>query len=604
MVWLSSPNKASDNIVTVVIDNDSLSQIGRWPWKRSLYADIFEYLEKNGKAKLVVFDSLIRSKGDSKDDTEFLSKIKKLDKIVFSMFFSKQSEANQDNINFDKILKERFSLKLDDKRPAKFIKRTEYSGSPYILYDLLKSVNGLGSVLVHPDKDGIIRKYEPVIYFNGSYYPSLSLEVLTRLKKDSMFVLDNKQLVSDGLKMPVYNSPHGTYAYIKWYKPFSKDKSYSHKSYSAWKVIKSNEQIKKGQKPILSPDLFKDKLVVVGATATVLNDIKPTPLGSNYSGVDIQATCIDNILNNDFVYKPSLVIRFLILFSVAIFTLLAILLLQPLSSTIFILMLMMGYINICAFVAYPNNIILDITTPIAFIFCSFAVGYGYKYIFENNKKREIQKIMAKYVSKDVMVNVLNNIENVKLGGKRAEVTVLFADIRGFTSISEKIEPEEVSAILNLYFSEMVPIILKHNGMLNKFMGDALLAVFGAPVEYPDHPQLAVKCALEMLEKVKSLQKKWLDEHNALIEIGIAINTGVAFLGNIGSEDRLEYTVIGDTVNVASRIESLNKMFCTKLLISHSTYEKVKDIDVIKLSSVPIRGKADPIDIYEVLNLTD
>ncbi|MDD3013789.1 MAG: adenylate/guanylate cyclase domain-containing protein [Candidatus Gastranaerophilales bacterium] len=609
LVWLSSNKKASDQIVIVDIDNNSISQIGRWPWKRAYYADIFEYLEKDGKAQLVVFDSLIRSKDNNKDDNEFFNRIKKLNKVVFSVFFSKQADnyENQNDENSEKLLKNQFSLKIDDTRSQKLIKKTEYSGSSYVLYDLLKSAKNLGSVMVYPDKDGIIRKYEPVIYFKNSYYPSLSLEVFSKLSKDSKFVLNNKWLESDKFKMPIYNSSHGAYTYIKWYKPFSKAELYSHKSYSAWKVIKSYEQIKNGQKPILSPDIFKDKIVVIGATATALNDIKSTPLGSNYSGVDIQATCIDNILNNDFIHKPSPVIRFIILFGVTVITLLAILLLQPLYSTIFILLLLVGYFNICAFIAYPNNFALDITVPLAFIFCSFTVGYGYKYILENSKKRQIQKIMAKYISKDVMTNVLNNIEDVKLGGKRAEVTVLFADIRGFTSISESLDPEQVSAILNLYFSEMIPIILKHNGMLNKFMGDALLAVFGAPIENSEHPIMAVKCAIEMLEKVKELQQKWLEENNTLIEIGIAISTGEVFLGNIGSEDRLEYTVIGDTVNIASRIEALNKLFNTKLLISQTTFEKVekiKNLDYIKIKSVPIRGKSEPIDIYEIIKFID
>lgn len=606
LTWLSSSKKASNQIVTVVIDNESLTKIGRWPWKRTYYSDVFEYLENKGKARLVIFDSLIRSKDNIKIDSEFFNRVKKLNKVVFSVFFTKQEDNidNQGYQNLEKLLKNRFSVDIKDNRSTELITESEYSGFVYILNDLLKSAKSVGSVMVYPDKDGIIRKYEPVIHFKGSYYPSLSLQVLSRLNKNTTFELDNNWLRSGKFEMPVYNSPHGAYTYIKWYKPISKEKFYSHESYSAWKVIKSYEQIKRGQKPLLSPDIFKDKVVVVGATATALNDIKSTPLGSDYPGVDIQATCIDNILNNDFIHKPSDIIRFAILFGVILITILAILLLQPLYSTIFILLLIVGYFDVCAFIAYPNNLALDITIPPAFILSSLTVGYGCKYILENSKKRQIQKIMAKYVSKDVMMNVLNNIDDVKLGGKRAEVSVLLADIRGFTSISESLEPEQVSAILNLYFSEMVPIILKHNGMLNKFIGDALLAVFGAPVENPEHPTMAVKCAIEMLEKVKELQQKWLQENNTLIEIGIAISTGDTFLGNIGSEDRLEYTVIGDTVNIASRIESLNKIFNTRLLISQATFEKVENLDVIKISSVPIRGKTEPIDIYEVIKLVE
>ena len=211
--------------------------------------------------------------------------------------------------------------------------------------------------------------------------------------------------------------------------------------------------------------------------------------------------------------------------------------------------------------------------------------------------------MGKYLSKDVMKNVVNNIDSVKLGGKRANVTVLFADIRGFTSISEKLSAEEVTKILNEYFTAIVPIIEKHNGILNKFMGDAVLAVFGEPIKNDHHALDAIKCADCMLKKVKLLQEKWLEEGKPKIEIGIGISTGEAFVGNIGSEERLEYTVIGDTVNTASRIENYNKVYRTKFLISQETFEQVqKHVDVIKIREVSIRGKAKKINIYEVLRL--
>jgi len=606
LMWLTSSKTASNNIVTVVIDNDSISRVGRWPWQRTRYTDIFEYLGKYGKAKLIVFDSLIRSKDSNKTDKEFFNRVKNLNNIVFSTFFTKYNDEYTKNNDSDaeKLLKSRFSIKIDDKRKEQFIKKTEYSGSAYILGDLLKSAKNLGSVLVYPDKDGIIRKYEPFVYFNGSYYPSLALEVFSILNKNSKYTVDNKWLMSDNFRMPVYNSSHSAYTYIKWYKPLA-GKIYSHKSYSAWKIIKSYNQLKKGEKPMLSPDIFTNKIVIVGATATALNDIKSTSFGSNYPGVDIQATCIDNILNKDFIQKPSTIFRATILISIVLVTFLLVLLLQPIYSTVLVLLLLVSYFGTCMFIAYPNNIALDITIPPAFIFCSLSIGYCCKYIFENSKKRQIQKVMTKYVSKDVMNDILNNIDDVKLGGKRAEVTVLLADIRGFTSISETLEPEQVSSLLNHYFSEMVPIVLKHNGMVNKFIGDALLAVFGAPVDHPDHSMIAVKCAMDMLKRVKELQQKWLNESNTLVEIGISISTGNVFLGNIGSEDRLEYTVIGDTVNIASRVEALNKIFNTKLLISQTTYEQVKNhVDVIKISSVIIRGKSEPIDIYEVIKIVE
>ena len=172
-------------------------------------------------------------------------------------------------------------------------------------------------------------------------------------------------------------------------------------------------------------------------------------------------------------------------------------------------------------------------------------------------------------------------------------------------MSENLSPAEVSEILNEYFTEMEPIITKYNGIINKFIGDAVMAIFGEPIQDKKHAQNAVKCAFAMLEKVKELQKKWANEGKPKIEIGVGINTGEVFVGNIGSINRMEYTVIGDTVNLASRLESYNKTYKTKLLISPTTYEEVKGIvEVIKISDVQIRGKANKMDIYEVLKVQE
>ena len=204
-----------------------------------------------------------------------------------------------------------------------------------------------------------------------------------------------------------------------------------------------------------------------------------------------------------------------------------------------------------------------------------------------------------------MKNVIKNIDNLGLGGKKSVVTVLFADIRGFTSISEQMSAQQVSEILNEYFTEMEPIITSCNGVINKFIGDAVMAIFGEPIQDKNHAQNAVKCAWRMLQKVKELHKKWAKEGKPQIEIGIGINTGEVFVGNIGSINRMEYTVIGDTVNLASRLESYNKIYKTKLLISPTTYKEVKGFtDVIKISDVQIRGKANKMDIYEVLGVNE
>ena len=230
------------------------------------------------------------------------------------------------------------------------------------------------------------------------------------------------------------------------------------------------------------------------------------------------------------------------------------------------------------------------------------LAYIHRYIIEARSKEKVEKAMGKYMSEDVMKRVIQNIDNLGLGGKKAVVTVLFSDIRGFTSMSEKMSAQEVSQLLNEYFSEMEPIVTKYNGIINKFIGDAIMAVFGEPIQDENHPINAVKCGYEMLEKVSELNKKWQNKNKPAIQIGVGINTGEVFVGNIGSEKRMEYTVIGDTVNLASRLESYNKTYKTSILISPTTYEYSKtNLSVNKISDVEIRGKAEKIDIFEVLD---
>ncbi|MBR6127430.1 adenylate/guanylate cyclase domain-containing protein, partial [bacterium] len=256
-------------------------------------------------------------------------------------------------------------------------------------------------------------------------------------------------------------------------------------------------------------------------------------------------------------------------------------------------------------ICYYYAVVTLVITPVVMYIMTMIVAYIHRYIIESKKKLKMENALGKYMSEDVMKRVIQNIDNLGLGGKKATATILFSDIRGFTSMSEKLSAEEVTSILNEYFSEMEPIVRKYNGIINKFIGDAIMAIFGEPIQDENHPANAVKCGFEMLKKVEELQQKWEKEGKPKIEIGIGINTGEAFVGNIGSENRMEYTVIGDTVNLASRLESYNKTFNSKMLISTETYNASKDIiEARKISDVEVRGKANKLDIYEVLSVIE
>lgn len=605
----SATNYGSEDIVIITIDDKSISQI-RWPWKRELYGKIFEYLNHYTVAKAIGFDAIITTpdKDFPDSDKRFYSSIKNINKLIvgFTPLMSPYA-SKADGQVYDKKFKKKFAIDIEDKRVLKY---------PTYFYSLSKypaayfnTIKHNGSVWSTPQTDGYLRTMDQLIDYKGTLYPSLGLRIYSYLNGDGKItVKDNSITIENSkTKIPVFESPGGVFNNIHYYKTLP-NSEYSHKTYSAIDIINSLDNMKKGKKPLISPQVFEDKIVLVGANAKTvaigLEDVKSTPMLDKHPGVDIQATNLDNILNNEFLVRTTIfqnLLVYLILFSI---TFLAIRFFSLFASLGIIALTIASYIAICI-ICFRFNIIISVMTPITLQLITMTMAYSYRFILEGQNKEKIKHAMGKYISEDVMQDVVKNIDAIKLGGKRANVTVLFADIRGFTSMSEKLTAEEVSFILNDYFTEIEPIISKYNGVINKFIGDAVMAIFGEPIQDKNHAVNAVKCANEMLLKVEHLQKKWISEGKPKLEIGIGINTGEAFVGNIGSEKRLEYTVIGDMVNLASRIESYNKVYKTRFLISSTTYEKVRNLaDVIKISEVTIRGKANKLNIYEVLRLVN
>ena len=609
--YTSNDNIASDDVILVVIDDKSLTELGRWPWKRDRTIQIFDYLEYYTDAKVIAYDAVVMAPDfeNPESDRYFFNNVGKYNKLIAGVGF--MSENFGDNINeaeYNALLTEKNNIKVIDKRRKKQNKENFYKSFTPFLKEYFKNIKLLGSVNTYQDQDGYIRRIDQLVDYNGGLYPSLGLISYSKYTGINEFTIDDEYITAKNdkykLKIPVKSDSGIVFSYISFYKTL--DGMYSHKKVSASDVIKSLESIKKGEKPILDPAIFKDKAVFVGANANAqaLFDIKRTPISDTFAGVDIQATNFNNLIDNVFYTASSPYYDFAIVLFAFLLVMVFVSLL-PVSTALLCASCAMLLYFVFAFIMYDNRFAIGLIMPEIFMVFAIGCGYSYKYLIEGRKKEKIQTAMSKYISKDVMQNVVQNIDSIKLGGKRAEVTVLFADIRGFTSISEQLSPVEVTKILNEYFSELVPIIEQHKGILNKFMGDAILAIFGEPIKNENHPVDAVKCAYKMLKKVKLLQEKWLNEGKPKIEIGIGIATGEAFVGNIGSEERLEYTVIGDTVNTASRIENYNKVYRTNFLISEETYLKVqKYVDVIKIREVSIRGKAKKINIYEVLRILD
>ena len=605
----------SDDIVVIVIDTKSAERY-RWPWKRELLCKIFNYFNDYTDAKSIIYDANISSldKDNPESDKKFFGDINKIDNFVLGFIPQAMPWENQEQGTiYDKAFAKKFAL--DATNNKKLHQNLYQSILPYPApcFNVIKNagsvtafpgfINGLSNWNIFA-MDEVFRTYEYIFEYKGQLYPSLALKTFLIAYNNPQIVVGDKTLAFPDLeyKIKLKTTPYQSMVPIKYYKLFN---GYSHQKFSAIDIMDSYDNIKYGKKSIIDPQIFKDKIVVIGANVTAgtgLNDNKNTPMVVAHPGVDIQATAIDNILHNDFLkVTPHFVNLLIVIFGMLmVYGIIRVYDLFKSISLTFTLLI--GYLVFSA-ICFYFGIVINVITPVVMFVIMMIIAYIHKFIIENQSKEKVKSAMGKYMSQDVMKRIVMNIDNLGLGGKKATVTVLFSDIRGFTSLSETMSAEQVSEILNEYFTEMEPIVAKHNGIINKFIGDAVMAIFGEPIQDKNHALNAVRCGYEMLVKVKELQRKWASEGKPRIEIGVGINTGEVFVGNIGSVNRMEYTVIGDTVNLASRLESYNKIYKTSMLIGSTTYEATKNyIEVIKISDVEIRGKAHKMDIYEVLKV--
>ena len=605
-----------DDVVLVVIDHDSLQQY-RWPWKRELNCKIIDYFAKYAKPKVLIHDSILTALDDDnpESDKNYFATLKKMDNLVEGFMYStlpyKDEKAGR---NYDNMFTKKYEIK--NVKNSSIIPPIDYI-FPSILTspkEFLDSVTNMGTIASIPtfingkQVDETYRTYNYFTKYKNTVLPSLAMSGFLYINNYPEVIInkDNIYFPTLDLKIKHKISKHIPISVVpvRFYKMQG---LYTHKYYSAVDIMNSYDSLKKNKEPVINPEIFKDKIVILGVNDPLkdgLNDNKSTPMAVVHPMLDYQATCIDNLVHKDFLtVLPNWVNILLIVLSM-FFVYYAIQihhLVKAISYSFITILVIFGIATCCFYYGYVVNVI----TPIIMCVAIMVVGYIRKYVVEAWKKQKFQYAMSRYMSEDVMQSVMKNIDNLGLGGKKASVTVLFSDIRGFTSMSEQMSAQQVSQLLNEYFSEMEPIVSKYNGIINKFIGDAIMAVFGEPIQDENHPLNAVKCGYEMLKKVEELDEKWKNEGKPVINIGVGINTGEVFIGNIGSERRMEYTVIGDTVNLASRLEGYNKTYKTHILISTSTYEASKEhVEVNQISDVEIRGKAHKMNIYEVKNIIE
>jgi len=454
---------------------------------------------------------------------------------------------------------------------------------------LMQGVMDIGAVNTDADIDGIIRRIPLFYRYKNTVYPSFPLAIFMHamhITRDKIKIVPGRYVKIGGYRVPIDREQRMLINFLG--RPFS------FRYISFYDVL--GERVGSG--------FFANKIVLLGSSAVALSDLKPTPASKNLMpGVELHANGLYTLMNRCFITYPNRYITLLLVFLFALIVTFLASSLKPWLSLLIAFLFFVGFLFASDIIFDTRNVWLEVIRPSYSLFLSYIIAVGYRYAVTERSKRELRHIFDRYVSREVVQEIISNPSQLKLGGERRDITVLFADIRSFTSMSESMEPEAVVSILNDYLTEMTDIILENGGTIDKFIGDAIMAVFGAPVPYKDHAFRAAKAALKVCEGLKDLWKKLEKEGKHTFDIGIGISSGEAIVGNIGSLRRTEYTAIGDTVNLGARIEPMNKEFNTHILISNDVYERIKDkVEIIDIGDVRIRGKKQQIHLFELRGL--
>lgn len=350
-------------------------------------------------------------------------------------------------------------------------------------------------------------------------------------------------------------------------------------------------------------EFIKDTIFVVGATAVGVYDLRVTPFEKNYPGVETHANIINNLLDQKFLYNHPKEDKFMTI-GLAVGGLILTFALAHAGAVLGLaITLVFSFIVflIDFYGLFKHGIVATMTFPIFLVVFMYLFVTFYKYFTEERKKKHLRSTFSKYVSPAIVDEILKDPENIELGGRKQRMTVMFSDVRGFTTISEKLDPQVLSKVLNDYLTPMTQIVFANNGTLDKYMGDAIMAFFGAPIFFEDHAKYACRCALESIRKLKELQKEFAARGLPEIDIGIGLNSAEMSVGNMGSDIVRSYTVMGDAVNLGSRLEGINKEYGTRIIISEFTYEDVKSsFTAREVDWVKVKGKNKPVRIFELI----
>ena len=619
---LTMPRGIDERIVILDIDEKSLQEIARWPWPRDVMARLVTKLFDHYQTAIVAFDVVFA-------EPDYSSGIKRLDELAgkelrqvpgFVEAFEKLRPQLDNDALFAKAIKGRpvvLGYYLNSDKNAKQIAAipepvlprgafagrevaiTNWAGYGGNLSEFQKSAASGGHFNPLVDFDGVVRRVPMIAEYNGEYYEALSLAVVRTLlgfpKVEPGFASES--------------TSHSGYAGLEWLKvgpltipvdetasaliPYRGGK-FSFRYISLADVINGR----------IPAEALKGKIAIVGTTAPGLLDLRSTPVDSVYPGVEVHANLIGGMLDRSIKQRPHYIVgaEVVLLLIGGITLALLMPILSPLRAMLVSIVAMALIIGFNLVVWTEGGLVLPLASSLLIVVTLFTMNMAYGYFVESRTKRQFTELFGQYVPPELVDKMAENPEKYSMEGRSEQLTVLFSDIVGFTSISEALSPKDLSAFINEYLTSMSLVIREHRGTLDKYIGDAIMAFWGAPVDDPEHARQGVLAALAMQSRLLEINELVRARGWPPIRIGIGVNSGTMSVGDMGSKVRRAYTVMGDAVNLGSRLEALTRVYGVGVIVGQATCNLVKDGIFRELDKVKVKGKDEPVAIFEAVGV--
>lgn len=621
----ATPRQAdtSDPVKVVAIDEASLKQLGQWPWPRTVLAELISRLTEAG-ARTIAID-VILPEADRLSASAFISRLPHTPEFAAVKAELRKLPENDDTLaeaikngpvvlgvsgateNNTISITPKASVAAAGDPPHQFL--PDYPSAIASLKKLTEKATGLGAVNWIPEHDLIIRRVPLLFTIAGKVLPSLSLETLRMHHGESTILV--KSSGSSGL------SAFGQNTGVELVKVGSSILPTNSKGEVWLRLSEERDTRTISAVDVLKPDFDKTRVkgrhIFIGASAVGLYDLRATPLSQSVPGVEVHAQALEQMLANDHAVRPAYATGYELLFLIGVGALTIFLIgrVGPMLAAVTGVAAILALLS-ASWLAYKNaGLLFDPIYPSLSVIALYLAGSLVSYISSEKERIQVRSAFSSYVAPALVEELAKNPDKLKLGGETRTVTCLFADIRGFTSLSEGRTAEELIEFINQLFDPLTQVILDHNGTIDKYMGDAVMAFWNAPLDDTDHAKNACKSALRIQDKLSTLNERWQEaakkagepEPNP-VNIGIGLNTGPCCVGNMGSSQRFDYSVIGDTVNIASRLENETKSYGCTIIVGEDTTQAAPELAYLRLGKITLRGKSTPQNIYALVGGED